>query len=237
MCAAGSASPATSACSAAVARNGVAPMFVSAIRASATAAVLAPHERRHADRRPVLRAPRELEVRPARRRRAWGSRISVSTSPGPSGCLEPPRKNSRRGHRPLAVGPDDHELCVRARASPPAGRRRGRRGRASRRSCRGGAPAGRRSAPPCARRSGSAPARSGFVADRLVAGQRADREPVARVADVREVVDAGRCRRAATGRAKRSFSSGISEWPPASSFASSREPSSSTACSADSATS
>ena len=39
------------------------------------------------------------------------------------------------------------------------------------------------------------------------------------------------------GRAKRSFISGRSEWPPASSFASSLDPSSSIAWSTDSATS
>ena len=57
--------------------------------------------------------------------------------------------------------------------------------------------------------------------DVAVAGQRADGDVVAAVPDVGEVAARGRRRSSTAGVASRSFISGSSEWPPASSLASS----------------
>ena len=67
--------------------------------------------------------------------------------------------------------------------------------------------------------------------DVVVARQRADRDRGRPCRGRTRAPRAGRRRRAATAAIARSRSSGSSEWPPASSFASSRSPSSETACS------
>ena len=236
MWAAGSASPATSACSAAVARSGVAPMFVSAIgvltpplsrRTTAATPTVAQScarrvnlrydqpvaaELRHADLGQHLLRPE----RPSRRRR---------------GRSPPPRPSARRS------GPAIDELGVEREHH--------------RRQVGGGVAVGERAADRAAvahLRVADQPGRvrddravllrrADRLEDRLVPRQRADREPIAVPRGRTRGRRAGRCRRAAPAGRSGASCSGISEWPPARSFASSREPSSSTACSTDSATS
>ena len=98
-------------------------------------------DRRDAHHRPVERAPAELEVRPAGgahlrahapRRSARPARVPSRRSRGRT----PPRRSSA-----LAAGPAHDDLRVQRQQRPSAGRSPGRRGRSSRRSCRGGAPA------------------------------------------------------------------------------------------------
>ena len=72
----------------------------------------------------------------------------------------------------------DHPT-VQQRTAPWAGRRPGRRARASRRSCRGGAPAGRRPGRPTRRSSGTCGCTSRRRRDRLVPGRRPDGDLVA----------------------------------------------------------
>ena len=202
------------------ARIGVAPMLVSAIDGPAIVAVVAVHERRDADRRPVLRAPVQLEVRPAGRTRRASARGSRSASPPPRRAVsKTPRKKSAAEMDALAGRARGSSSRRRVRASPPADPTRDRRGRASRRSSRGDAPADRRSSPRSSRRSGSAPARAGRHEPPCVASARRSRAAGRRPAHTR-ARPAARCRSSFDGRAMRSLSAGISECPPASSFAS-----------------
>ena len=159
-CAAASAgeAPLATASSTARARSGVPPMFVERDRGTGGGAVVAVDERRDADGRPVLGPAVVLEVRPAgRARRASAPGSRSAARPGPTAVSNTPVKKSAAATTRSPPVPDDHEARRRAPASPRAGPRPDRRGRASRRSCRDDAPAGRRSCPPSSRRSGSAP--------------------------------------------------------------------------------
>ena len=121
------------------AKTGVEPMFTSA---DARRAVVA--HGGHADDRPVLGPPVELLERPPGaghlRHPDLGEQL-VGRERG----LEEALKKSRDGDLALAVRARAPRI-VPPSASTTAGqvRRRDRRGRASRRSCRGGAPADRR---------------------------------------------------------------------------------------------
>ena len=160
-------------------------------------AVVAPHERRDADRRPVLGAPRELEIRPAGPGAELRHPDLRQHLPRPARRVEDALEELRRGNRPLAGRAGDRRARPRARGSRPGSPRRDRSGRASRRSCRGGAPADRRSARRCARRSGSAPGSAGRPGAPCTASaprSRATRPCRART----RAREAGRCRRAAT---------------------------------------
>ena len=109
MWAAGSASPATSACSAAVARSGVAPMFVSAIRASSTPPL---------SRRTIAATPTVAQSCARRVNLRYDQPVTAELGdpdlgqqlPRPDGRVEDAAEELGRGHRPLAFRPGDHEL-------------------------------------------------------------------------------------------------------------------------------
>ena len=113
-------------------------------------------------------------------------------------------------------GPATRHRALAGEQHRRAGRRPGRRGRASRRSSRGCGPAGRRSCPPPAR---PARGRPRAPARRAASSRRCATLPFSRLMPRRP----GTLRRSTSsvGAASRSFISGISEWPPASSLASS----------------
>ena len=82
-------------------------------RGPGSGAVVAVDERRHADGGPVLGAAVVLDVRPAGSSPpSFGTLISVSSSPWPTGGLEHAGEEVGGGHDPLAAGTDDHELGV-----------------------------------------------------------------------------------------------------------------------------
>ena len=171
-----------------VARSGVAPMFTSAIAGSADAAVRALRDRRDPDRRPVLRAAAEL--------RDSSSRIPVELRHADLGhhLLRPDRRledaveEVRRGDRPRAVRPGDVDLAVEREQH--------------RRQVRGRIAVRERAADRAAMAHLRIADQAGRVRDEravllherrrrdvVVARQRADRELVARVADVRELLE------------------------------------------------
>ncbi len=152
---------------------------------------------------------------------SFGTRISTSISSGSSAVWKTPGEELAGRDRPLAARGPARRARRRARGSPSAGRRRDRRARASRRSCRDDGPAGRRPGRPCARRSDSAPGGRAPWRRPCAASARRSRSclrPPGRTTDRR----CGRRRSRSAGRAMRSFIAGMSECPPASSFASSR---------------
>ena len=215
-----------SASSTAVARSGTEPMWVSPTRTSSiepSPAFLT--SARHGHHRPVLLAAVELlvavavarELREADR----GEDLALADR-GRQVVLE------EVGGRDLALAAG----CRGSSPSPPrragsrAGRRPGRRARASRRSCPCCGPAGRRSSPPRRPRARSCRSRPRGGGSSRRSGSRRRRR-------TRRVSSSTRRRSTSSeGAASRSFISGISECPPASTFASS--PPSASACSASS---
>ena len=153
--------PPAIASSAAVARSGVPPMFVSAIAArsiepferSTTAATATVAQ--SCARRVIFTYDQPVEAP------SFGTRISTSISPAPTAVWKTPVKNSRRGNHPFAVGSPRSRARRRARESRSAGRRRDRRARASLRSSRDAGPADRRPGPPCDETIGQCSRRSG----------------------------------------------------------------------------
>ena len=139
------------------------------------------------DRRPVLRPAGVLEVDAVARPPARGSRSAPPAARGRSrtarGRTPSPRSSARRPG-PRATSSASSVEHQRAQVGGRVGS-----GRPSRRSCRGGGPEGRRS-PPAARASDRAPLRQHRVAGEVgVPRERADRDPVAVLAHVAEVVE------------------------------------------------
>ena len=151
----------------------------------------------------------------------FGTRISVSSSSGARAVSRKPSEElGGRDRRAPRSGPSTRKVAPRARASRRQVRRR--------------VAVGDRAADRAAVADlGVADLAGGVGQQRHVglqhlgdlevamAGQGADGDVVAVVADVGQVRAGGRCRSAPTGDARRSFISGSSEWPPARSLASS----------------
>ena len=211
-------------------------MFVSAMDAPATIAVVAMHEGGDADRRPVLRPPVQLQVRPARRRAELRHADLRQQLPRPGSGLEDTREELRRRNDALPVGAPDRHLGTEGEHH---------RGQIRRRVAVGERAADRSDMPHLriadhARRRRHDRAvllQERIVANRFVPRERADRELRAGIPDIRELGQPADVDRAWKDARSCSFKAGISECPPASSFASSSARSSSIAWSTLSASS
>ena len=192
-------------------------MLVSPIRTSSNCRRRLDH-RADADHRPVLGAPGELLVaeRPAVKRRQphLGDQLVRRERGGEVVAEQVAARRSRARRSARAPRP-----IPRPRAAPPAGPTPGRRARASRRSCRGCAPAGRRS---CRGRvRGQRRARRGPASSRVRgASLRSANSPFS-ARDTAQLVELAQMSTSSAGAARRTFISGSSECPPASGFASS----------------
>ena len=143
--------------------------------------------------------------------------VSTSSSSGSSAVVKCVTKNSSAGDRRGPPRSCDDRAAERGERERQLGARR-RRGRSSRRPCRG---CGSTKWPTCGRHSRERQrAISGSALESRLAHERADRQDAVRRASTsssRQAVDVDED----AGRASRMFSSGTRLWPPASTFASS----------------
>ena len=192
-------------------------------------------DRGHADDGPVVGPPDELLVSPGLARAARHPHRGEQLV-GLQRGLEVAGEEVVRG-RPCRVPPGPAAPpSRRARPAPWAGRRRGRRGPASRRWCPGGGSAGRRPAPAAWASSGACGADQRGGGQVGVPGGRADDQLVAVAGDARSARSSRPMSMSTSGAASRSFIIGSSECPPASTLASSPcSASRSRACAGDSA--